>query len=102
MYSRGDTILANICPVTTVTIPAALYGGYRFYTGIPFGPGTLFNPATVINFNRVIYAFYDGPGSCDDTIRITVFVTACPDIDDDNDGIPDYVEMNNPLAWRNA
>jgi uncharacterized repeat protein (TIGR01451 family) len=98
---RGDTVLANICPVTTVTIPAALYGGYRFYTSIPFGPGTLFNPATVINFNRVIYAFYDGPGSCDDTIRITVFVTACPDIDDDNDGIPDYVEMNLPAAWDN-
>ena len=99
---RGDTVLANICPVTTVTIPVALYGGYRFYTGTPFGPGTLFNPATVINFNRVIYAFYDGPGSCDDTIRITVFVTACPDIDDDNDGIPDYVEINDPIAWQDA
>jgi uncharacterized repeat protein (TIGR01451 family) len=98
---RGDTILANICMATTVTIPVALYGGYRFYTATPFGPATVFNPATVINFNRVIYAFYDGPGSCDDTIRINVYVTACPDIDDDNDGIPDYVEMNNPAAWGN-
>jgi hypothetical protein len=29
-----------------------------------------------------------------------VIITGCPDIDDDNDGIPDYVEFNNPLALQ--
>ena len=98
----GDTILANICPATTVLLPEARYGGYRFYTGMPFSSGTLYNPATPITTTRVIYAFYDGPGSCDDTIRINVYITACPDIDDDNDGIPDYVELNNPVALQDA
>ncbi len=97
--SLKDTAIANICPTTTVTLPVTSFTGYRFYSGFPFNDGTAFNPATVINFSRVLYAYYDGPGSCDDTVQINVFVTACPDIDDDNDGIPDYVELNNPLAW---
>ena len=29
-------------------------------------------------------------------------VTTCIDIDDDNDGIPDYVELNNPVALQDA
>lgn len=94
----SDTILINTCPSLTVRIPVARYGGYRFYTGFPFSIGTLYNPATPVTFTRVIYAFYDGPGSCDDTIRINIYIAGCPDIDDDRDGIPDYVEMNNPLA----
>ncbi len=98
----ADTILANICPSSNVTIPAARYGGYRFFTGTPFIPANLYNPSTPITFTRIIYAYFDGPGSCDDTIRINVFITSCPDIDDDNDGIPDYVELNNPVALQDA
>jgi uncharacterized repeat protein (TIGR01451 family) len=98
--NRGDTLLVNVCPSTTVTIPASLYGGYRFYTAIPFNSGNIYNPVTPITFSRLIYAFYDGPGSCDDTIRLNIFITLCPDIDDDNDGIPDYVELNNPLSLQ--
>lgn len=94
----GDTILINICPATSVTIPVAQYGGYRFYSGIPFTSGNLFNPATPISATTVIYAFYNGPGSCDDTIRINVYRIGCPDIDDDDDGLPDYLELNNPAA----
>lgn len=97
----GDTILTNICPVLTATIPVARYAGYRFFSGMPFTPATLYNPATPVSFTRIIYAYYDGPGSCDDTLRINVFITSCPDLDDDNDGIPDYVEINNPLATGN-
>ncbi len=93
-----DTILLNSCPSLVVNIPVARYGGYRFFSGIPFNAGNTYNPATPVTFTRVIYAFYDGPGSCDDTIRINIFIAGCPDIDDDRDGIPDYVEMNNPLA----
>jgi uncharacterized repeat protein (TIGR01451 family) len=95
----GDTILTNICPVTTVTLPVAMYGGYTFYTAMPFTGATRYNPANPITFTRIVYAFYDGPGACDDTININVHVMACPDIDDDNDGIPDYVEIAVPLAW---
>src|SRR5205085_6569826 len=29
-------------------------------------------------------------------------IIAWPDIDDDNDGIPDYVEISNPLAMQDA
>ena len=98
----ADTVLTNICPATSVTIPNARYAGYLFHSGIPFTPANRYNPATPVTFTRIIYAYYDGPGSCDDTIRINVFITSCPDIDDDNDGIPDYVEMANPVAWANA
>lgn len=96
----GDTILTNTCPSLTVNIPVARYGGYRFFTGFPFSGATAFNPANPITFTRIIYAFYDGPGSCDDTININVYITACPDIDDDDDGIPDYIEIDNPVALQ--
>ena len=96
----GDTILTNICPATTVQLPIARYAGYRFYSGLPFSAGTAYNPSIPVTFTRIIYAFYDGPGSCDDTITINVHITACPDIDDDNDGLPDYLELNNPLALQ--
>jgi len=94
----SDTILINTCPSLTVRIPVARYGGYRFYTGFPFSIANIYNPATPVTFTRVIYAFYDGPGACDDTIRINVYIAGCPDIDDDRDGIPDYLELNNPAA----
>ena len=29
-----------------------------------------------------------------DTVTIHVNISSCPDIDNDNDGIPDYVESN--------
>ncbi len=96
--SLQDTILINTCPSLTVSIPIRRYGGYNFYTGFPFTGATAYNPGTPVTFTRIIYAFYDGPGSCDDTIRLNIFISGCPDIDDDRDGIPDYVEMNNPAA----
>lgn len=97
----GDTVLTNICPVTTVTLPEAQYAGYTYHSGIPFTLANRYNPANPISVTGVYYAYFDGPGSCDDTIRINVFITACPDIDDDNDGIPDYVEINNSNALGN-
>jgi uncharacterized repeat protein (TIGR01451 family) len=89
---RNDTALVNQCPATSVQLPVSLYGGFTFYTGLPFGPATAFDPSTSITTSRTLYAWYDGTGSCDDTIRINVFVNQCPDLDDDNDGIPDVVE----------
>lgn len=96
----GDTILTNNCPSVSVLLPAARYGGYRFYTGMPFGAGTLYDPAVAVTTTRVIYAWYDGPGSCDDTLQLNIYILACPDIDDDNDGLPDYLELNNPVALQ--
>ena len=100
--SVRDTILTNICPATSILLPTSSFIGYRFYTGMPFGTGTVYNPATPITFTRVIYAFYDGPGVCDDTVNISCFIMACPDIDDDNDGLPDYLELNNAVALQDA
>ncbi len=96
----GDTILVNTCPSLSVTLPVSVYGGYRFYTGMPFNGSNVYDPVNPVTFTRVLFAYYDGPGSCDDTIQINVYITACPDIDDDNDGIPDYIEMNDPLAMQ--
>lgn len=96
----GDTLLMNTCPATQVMIPVTRYAGYRFYSGLPFGPATAFNPALPVTSTRVIFAFYDGPGACDDTLQIQVYITYCPDIDDDNDGLPDYLELDNPLALQ--
>jgi uncharacterized repeat protein (TIGR01451 family) len=94
----GDTTLINICQVPSISLPIARYGGYKFYSAIPFIPANLYNPIRPVSNSRIIYAFYDGPGSCNDTARINIFITSCPDIDDDNDGLPDYVEINNSAA----
>ncbi len=37
-----------------------------------------------------------------DLVPITLTVNNCIDIDDDNDGIPDYVETNNPVALQDV
>lgn len=96
----GDTILTNNCPVTSITIPLARYGGYRFFTAFPFTGANAYDPSIPVTTTRVIFAWYDGPGSCDDTISLNIYITACPDIDDDNDGLPDYLELNNPVALQ--
>ena len=92
-FTPKDTILMNQCPATTVTLPVAVYYGYNFYSAQPFTTATLFDPATAISTTRTIYA-YAVNGTCSDTVTIRVNIGACPDIDNDKDGIPDYVESN--------
>jgi uncharacterized repeat protein (TIGR01451 family) len=95
----GDTILTNTCLSLTVMLPIRRYAGYTFHSGIPFTPFNRYNGATPVTFTRVMYAYYDAPGAClDDTARINIFITGCPDIDDDNDGLPDYLESTDPVA----
>ncbi len=101
--AMGDTILTNTCPSLTVRLPVARYAGYTFHSGIPFTAFNRYNGATPVTFTRVMYAYYDAPGACiDDTARIAIFITGCPDIDDDDDGLPDYLELNNPIATGDA
>lgn len=100
-FNPGDTLLVNICPVTTVSIPYKRYAGYQIYSAMPFVSGNLYDATIPVSTSHVYWAYFNNGPGCSDTIRIRVVVTACPDIDDDNDGIPDYVEMNNPLAWGN-
>ncbi len=99
-----DTTISNSCPVTTALIPVNDYIGYRFYRALPFTASTIIDPYTPITSTTVIYGFYDGPGTCNDTININIFIQQCPDIDDDNDGLPDYLEINdaNALADHDA
>ena len=97
-FTPADTLIINKCPVTSALIPFRRYGGYTIYSAQPFIAANVYNPATPVTVSHVYWAYFsNGPG-CSDTIRINMIITPCPDIDDDNDGIPDYVEFNNTLA----
>jgi hypothetical protein len=76
--------------------------GLPLYSAQPFIPSNIYNPLTPVTASHVYWALFDNGAGCSDTLQIRVFIIACPDIDDDNDGIPDYVEMNNPLALQDA
>lgn len=97
--SRGDSSIVNLCPSLSVTLPSGLYPGYTFYSATPFVPGNQFNPAAIITTSGTYYAFWNSGTGCTDTVRMNVLLQPCPDIDDDNDGIPDYVESNGADAF---
>jgi uncharacterized repeat protein (TIGR01451 family) len=101
-YTPSDTTLVNSCPSLSVTLPWSKYAGYTFYSALPFTNANLYDPYTSVTVTHTYYAYYNSGSGCSDTIKINVFIIACPDIDDDNDGIPDYVEINNPLALQDA
>jgi gliding motility-associated-like protein len=97
-----DTILVNYCPANTVILPWRLYAGYTFYSAMPFVPANVFDPYNPISASHVYWASFTNGAGCSDTIKISVFILPCPDIDDDNDGIPDYVELNDPLSLQDS
>jgi uncharacterized repeat protein (TIGR01451 family) len=99
-FVPGDTLLTNTCPATTAFLPYKRYAGYTIYSAMPFIPANIYNPVTPVALSHIYYAYYSNGMGCSDTVKITVFIIACPDIDDDNDGIPDYVELNNPVALQ--
>ena len=101
-YNPVDTLLTNSCPAVSVLLPWSKYAGYTFYSAMPFIPANIYNPAIPVTASHVYYAYFNNGPGCSDTSKITVFITSCPDIDDDNDGIPDYVELNNPVALQDA
>ena len=95
-----DTVLVNQCNTMSVLLPLAKYAGYTFYFAMPFIPANIYNPYIPVTTPGTYWAYFAGSAGCADTAKITVIITGCPDIDDDNDGIPDYVEFNNPLALQ--
>ena len=101
-FTPKDTLLVNKCATNSVTIPSKKYAGYTFYSAMPFIPANIYNPFTPVTSTGVYWAYFsNGPG-CSDTARINIIITSCPDIDDDNDGIPDYVEFDNALSLSDA
>ncbi len=97
-FSPKDTLLVVRCPVLSVTLPYTRYAGYTFYSGMPFIPANIYNPFIPVTSSGVYWAYFNGGGGCSDTARVQIIITPCPDIDDDDDGIPDYVEFDDPLA----
>lgn len=97
-YTPKDTLLVVRCPVSSIMLPYARYAGYNFYSSMPFVPANSYNPFVPVTSSGIYWAYFsNGPG-CSDTIRIQTIITLCPDIDDDDDGIADYVEFDDPLS----
>lgn len=99
-FTPRDTILVNRCTSTSVLLPYARYAGYSFYSAMPFIPANIYNQYVPVTVSGVYWAYYTNGVGCSDTARIIVVITSCPDIDDENDGIPDYVEFDNVLALQ--
>ncbi len=101
-FSPKDTLLVVHCPVLNITLPWVRFAGYTFYSAMPFIAANIYNPLTPVTASGIYWAYFENGVGCSDTARIQVIITQCPDIDDDDDGIPDYVEFNNPLALQDA
>lgn len=101
-YNPPDTTLVNICPSLSSTLPWAQYAGYTFYSAKPFISSNIFNPTTPITTSGIYWAYANTGSGCSDTIKISVLHQNCPDLDEDNDGLPDYLELNNPVAIQDA
>ncbi len=101
-HTPVDTLLTNTCPAGSVQLPWRNYAGYTIYSAMPFVPANIYNPLTPVTSSHIFWACYNNGPGCSDTARIAVFIIGCPDIDDDNDGIPDYVELDDPLALQDA
>jgi len=101
-YIPVDTTLINICPSTSVMLPIAKYAGYTFYSAMPFIPANIYNAAIPVPVSSplVFYAYFNSGLGCIDTIRINILHQNCPDLDEDDDGLPDYLELNDPVALQ--
>ena len=99
-FTPKDTLLVNRCNSLTVAFPWRRYAGYSFYSAMPFIPANMFNPYPPVSVSGIYWAYFTNGAGCSDTARIQIIITLCVDIDDDDDGIPDYVEFDNPLALQ--
>ncbi len=101
-YTPADTTFINSCPSLSITLPWANYAGYTFYRAKPFIPANVFNPATPITASGTYWAYVNTGAGCGDTVRLNVLHQNCPDLDEDDDGIPDYVESRIPNSLGDA
>lgn len=101
-YTPTDTTLVNICPTSATSLPWGPYAGYTFYSAMPFVPANIINPFTTVSGPATYYAYFNSGSGCSDTIAIKVLRQNCPDLDEDDDGIPDYVELGNAVALQDA
>lgn len=101
-FTPSDTLIINKCPTLSGLIPYTKYAGYQIYSAQPFIAANLYNPTIPVTTSHVYWAFFKNGAGCSDTVKINMIITPCPDIDDDNDGIPDYVEFNDPRATQDA
>jgi trimeric autotransporter adhesin len=104
--TNGGTIWVDIAGTTGTAPPPPLVNGmYEFVTTYTIPPAftTLANSG---NLYRVVVATTPAnlASTCNfsDVVPITITINNCLDIDDDNDGIPDYVEFNNPVALADS
>ncbi len=101
----GGNTWVDIAGTTTVASPVLINGMYQFVAVYTLPPAytTLANNGDQY---RVVVAttVANLASTCNfsDVIPVTITINNCLDIDDDNDGIPDYVEFNNPLALQDA
>ena len=97
----GGSNWVDIAGTTATATPVVVNGMYQFIATYTVPPvfTTLANTGDLY---RVVVAttVANLSGTCNysDVIPVALTINNCVDIDDDNDGIPDYVEFNNPLA----
>jgi len=103
--TNGGVAWTDIAGTTATASPTLIGGMYQFiavYT-VPPAWTTMANNG---NQYKLVVAttVANLAGTCNfsDVIPITIDIDYCLDIDDDNDGIPDYVEFNNPVALQDA
>jgi|GEM_PF-133006 len=95
----------DIAGTSGTATPTLVSGFYQFVTSYTLPPSM----STLVNNGdqyRVVVATNTSnlASGCNytDATPITITVNNCIDIDDDNDGIPDYVEFDNPLSLQDA
>jgi len=97
----GGVTWVDIAGTTATATPTLIGGMYQFIAvySIPPAWTTMANNG---NQYRVVVATTAAnlASGCNysDAFPVTLDIDYCMDIDDDDDGIPDYVEFNNPLA----
>ena len=102
---NGGALWSDIAGTNGVATTTLVGGTYQFVNSYTIPP-TFTTLANNGNLYRMVVATnaINLAGTCNytDATPVTITVANCIDIDDDNDGIPDYVEFNSPLALQDA
>ena len=104
-FTVSSGVWTDIAGTIAVATPVWTGSYYQYITSYTLPP-TATTPANNGDLYRVVVAtnssnLSNGCGYSD-IVPIAITVNNCIDIDDDNDGIPDYVETGNPVALQDA